>query len=50
MPPVCRSGYLLVVFGEVSEKSTDEDFRYLLTGRKGDGRREMTSFTSFELN
>mmetsp|Transcript_8891 Transcript_8891/g.15150 ORF Transcript_8891/g.15150 Transcript_8891/m.15150 type:complete len:384 (-) Transcript_8891:26-1177(-) len=40
VPPVCRSGYLLVVFGEVSEKSTDEDFRYLLTGKKGDGARE----------
>ena len=58
VPPVCRSGYLLVVFGEVSEKSsalsaaecttgrgesgelsalggTDEDFRYLLTGKPG---------------
>ncbi|CAE7846288.1 Gnl2 [Symbiodinium microadriaticum] len=34
VPPVCRSGYLLVVFGEVSEKSTDEDFRYLLTGKR----------------
>eukprot|EP00933_Yihiella_yeosuensis_P085078 TRINITY_DN9987_c1_g1_i1.p1 TRINITY_DN9987_c1_g1~~TRINITY_DN9987_c1_g1_i1.p1 ORF type:complete len:547 (-),score=152.35 TRINITY_DN9987_c1_g1_i1:164-1804(-) len=33
VPPVCRSGYLLVVFGEVSEKSTDDDFRYLLTGK-----------------
>jgi len=40
VPPVCRSGYLLVVFGEVSEKSTDEDFRYLLTGKKGDAARE----------
>lgn len=38
VPPACRSGYLLVVFGEVSEKSTDEDFRFLLTGKKGDGR------------
>eukprot|EP00439_Symbiodinium_sp_Y106_P022465 s1710_g2.t1 len=38
VPPVCRSGYLLVVFGEVSEKSTDEDFRYLLTGKPKEGR------------
>ncbi|CAJ1461513.1 unnamed protein product [Effrenium voratum] len=42
VPPVCRSGYLLVVFGEVSEKSTDEDFRYLLTGKKGDGARDAS--------
>lgn len=38
VPPVCRTGYLLVVFGEVSEKSTDDDFRFLLTGkRESDG-------------
>lgn len=37
VPPVCRSGYLLVVFGDVNEKSTDEDFRVLLTGKTGDG-------------
>ncbi|CAE7238719.1 unnamed protein product [Symbiodinium sp. CCMP2592] len=40
VPPVCRSGYLLVVFGEVSEKSTDEDFRYLLTGKPKEGGRD----------
>jgi len=30
VPPVCRSGYLLVVFGQVTEQNTDEDFRKLL--------------------
>ena len=80
VPPVCRSGYLLVVFGEVSEKSpglsrgaegqkspslstayfrlhkmyctlsplrgTDEDFRYLLTGKPGALLRRL-SFVGF---
>ncbi|CAE8740636.1 unnamed protein product, partial [Polarella glacialis] len=40
VPPVCRSGFLLVLFGDVSEKSTDEDFRYLLTGKKGEAADE----------
>jgi len=40
VPPVCRSGYLLVVMGEVSEKSTDEDFRTLLTGKLSDKQLE----------
>lgn len=40
VPPVCRSGYLLVVMGEVSEKSTDEDFRLLLTGKPSDKQLE----------
>jgi len=30
VPPVCRSGYLLVVFGTVTEANTDEDFRKIL--------------------
>jgi len=40
VPPVCRSGYLLVVFGDVTEKSTDEDFRLLLTGKSSDAAME----------
>lgn len=30
VPPVCRSGYLLVVMGKVNETNTDEDFKRLL--------------------
>mmetsp|Transcript_66361 Transcript_66361/g.215894 ORF Transcript_66361/g.215894 Transcript_66361/m.215894 type:complete len:520 (-) Transcript_66361:70-1629(-) len=30
VPPVCRSGYLLVVMGQVTEAHSDEDFRRIL--------------------
>mmetsp|Transcript_33639 Transcript_33639/g.103565 ORF Transcript_33639/g.103565 Transcript_33639/m.103565 type:complete len:379 (+) Transcript_33639:3-1139(+) len=54
VPPVCRSGYLLVLFGTVTEQNTDEDFRKILCPnlvgeeRKegdgdGDGEQENSS-------
>jgi len=33
VPPICRTGYLLVQFGEMNEKHTDEDFRAAILGK-----------------
>lgn len=43
VPPVCRSGYLLVLFGQVTESNTDEDFRKILCPNlagAGDDKRD----------
>lgn len=33
VPPICRTGYLLVAFGEMNEKHTDEDFKAAILGK-----------------
>lgn len=46
VPPVCRSGYLLVVFGEVSEKSAGAQYllQLLSCGKSKKGLRKLLIF------
>lgn len=44
VPPICRAGFLLVQFGEMNEKHTDEDFKAAILGKPlpsdGDAKKE----------